>query len=165
MFSRQNAFHLDKLGWWPSLAAAKYEQGYSNFPPNPKEGLRICPLSRNRFPALIPANLRQRSKNRFGANKPRGYRESNNFCSYLPLCWFLPFLFPQHNPIGLQWKRLQPNPLGTDCFWRVFNIFLIQGNNLRKHSLRFQLISFCLHWWLLKKPFLYFQSGVCCWTT
>ena len=29
---------------------------------------------------------------------------------------FLPFLFPRHNPIGLQRKRLQPDPLGTDCF-------------------------------------------------
>ena len=116
------------------------------FPAKSKRGSRICLLSRNRFPALIPANLRQRSRNRFGANKPRGYRESNIFCSYLPFCWVLPFLFPQHNPIGLQWKRLQPNPLGTDCFWRLFNIFLIQGDNFGKHSLRFQIesLSVCI---------------------
>ena len=59
MFSRHNAFHLDKLSSWSHLAnAAKYEQGYSNFPPNPKEGLRICPLSKNRFPPILDKRLK-----------------------------------------------------------------------------------------------------------
>ena len=145
------------------LAAAKCEQGHSNFPPNPKGGLRICQLSRYRFPPILDKGLKKDFK-RFAAMKLRGYRGSNKFCSYLPKHWFLASsLCFNVTKVGCKGVFFSP----ILCLLETMFSYISYSRQQRwkLNSLRFQLISFCLHWWLLKKPFLYFQSGVCCWTT
>ena len=160
LFSVQHDFNLENIEPTVSFSCCQMWTRVLKFPAKSKRGSEDMSIVQIK----IPANFRQRSKKRFAAMKLRGYRGSHKFCSSLPKHWFLAFsLCFNVTKVGCKGVFFSP----ILCLLETMFSYISYSRQQRwkLNSLRFQLISFCLHWWLLKKPFLYFQSGVCCWTT